>query len=687
MENNKNNNNNNGGGGMIADGQFDDPSEDASSEQLLQRMSTYNATFLGPTAIPPGFTASQPPSPPATATATSSPFLKLPSQVVEKKKRCRKRKKKADTNDSAQKTTAAASKKQQLAAAETTKQSSAKEKQSSPAAAVPAKQCILKMPPNNNNNKKPATGKKRAREQPQQPPTANRCVTNQQQNDPDLLPFQQGHFKVRQLQNTIRKMGLPFPVLMDGNNNDDKGTKIVEQPSKELCLSFHVLKTCNTRCKRSESHRALFPAEKDRLLQVLKKVAPVIEAENHADSIKKQKNVQEGQCLPEEAAQPTTQEFSAIPEVSPPQPQQQLLHQEVAEEEESNPKRLKTSSGSSNGSREERMDLTLSETASKDDSMDMSFSDTSSNDMMNDTTATSPPDTLETTNTSPSVGEVAPSEDDDILESPRTASRKKLQLAKARLERARQRLTLQAKQLEPGEKTAGSNEAQLALQNARAKLQDALKNRNKALQKQQNQQRRRPPSLPPITALSASMIIRDISLSGPEEKVYFPGNNREAGWKGLLQEYKELIRTKEEQNRASLTARKIQLEKDLTLLGEQLEVSSSSSNTNVTTMTKEELQRKLEEAQAHKDISYWRHFVSKQEHILAGVRSRMQENADSLEQCEHDMQINMEQSQHAKDNIATLESRQVALGKLISSSTEKLLEMRRILHQEKKNAG
>lgn len=491
-------------------------------------------------------------------------------------------------------------------------------------------------------------GKKRQRSVPYGP------IRNEEA-DADIRAFRSLFKKIKEINSTVKLLG-EQPAEIDKVQTDERGL------SRELCLSYHCQGGCDKRCNKRASHRKLSPSEKGRLLHLLTQVATSIEAEAaKMETITTIAIEQPLKQVPVEA-QVSQQEAGVDND-------QSEVDAAVAEE---NPhKRLKTSTTAANKHQVDPGDFVPNGT-SLDNPVDLTFCEKNSN-------SSSLNEALEFSSSAPSE------ESEDPQPCKKSLSRKKLQLVKAKLELAKQKLAIQANQnqQQPGEPApthavASNNPVQLALQQARAKLQGALKNRDRALLQQQQQ----PKFLAPISALSASLIIKNISQTGPAENIYFHSMNQRIDLK-RRHEYKELIQTNQE-HKVSLSARKAQLEKDLSLLGERLKVSTSSTST-VTTMTKEELQRKLEEAQAHKDISYWRHFVSKQEHLLASVQSRMQENSDSLQQCAQDMGTNVEQSQQSKADAETLELRQGALVSLIATSTNKLLEMRQRVHESKEN--
>mmetsp|Transcript_20907 Transcript_20907/g.51375 ORF Transcript_20907/g.51375 Transcript_20907/m.51375 type:complete len:823 (+) Transcript_20907:75-2543(+) len=220
--------------------------------------------------------------------------------------------------------------------------------------------------------------------------------------------------------------------------------------------------------------------------------------------------------------------------------------------------------------------------------------------------------------------------------------------------------------------------AQLELAKKQAEL--AKLKKDQELQKQRSQDSIRPKPLVPISALSASLIIDNIHESGPENMVYFPNSEHDDDLQ--LTQYKTILYGNKEEEEATetLSARKMQIERDLAILKERLE--SSFPTAEAASMSREDLQRKLEEAQANKDLSYWKLFVSKQEHILSNVEKQIQENSASLEQCTEEMKNVDRESREAVKTMKVLKIREATLTEMAAKSSMKILQMRQTLHQE-----
>jgi hypothetical protein len=266
----------------------------------------------------------------------------------------------------------------------------------------------------------------------------------------------------------------------------------------------------------------------------------------------------------------------------------------------------------------------------------------------------------------------------------RQKKKKQLELLRAKVALAKQKKSAM-------EKEARMKDTKGALERAKAKLRGAMQER--AIANNRN--------LPPISGLSTSLIIANISETGPEDMVHFPSRSMDMdlGEKKLG----ELLRANGSVDGASgsLAARKSQLQKELLLLKEKLESKQSLKSTKAQetdassdeksdcdskqVLTKQELERRRGEAQAQMDFSYWKHFVSKQEHILSSVTSHLQENSYSLKKCDSDLEKTEESIKTMNSEILDLEAREKIVANLISEASCSLLKKRNEQHSLQEN--
>ncbi|KAG7342943.1 hypothetical protein IV203_020888 [Nitzschia inconspicua] len=277
-------------------------------------------------------------------------------------------------------------------------------------------------------------------------------------------------------------------------------------------------------------------------------------------------------------------------------------------------------------------------------------------------------------------------------------------------------------------KGSRAQEAREKLEAARSKLRGALKDRERAL-RQSTFTKKIP--LPPVSALSSPLFISNIATSGHKDKVYRTESSRDDTGRARLEEFlgKDTIRALhshkmlpiENGDETSLAARKLRLQQELVALKMKLEKSQNKAllsmdpdrNGEMDTeaseededakefakedqgteivaskraegLTKEALERRKAEAQATMDISYWKHFVSKQEGILEKVMKQGSENDEALEKCQmerHEVNKKLLQTQEEIDHI---DSRKRIVEDGISATMAALLNARQALYEARK---
>jgi hypothetical protein len=262
-------------------------------------------------------------------------------------------------------------------------------------------------------------------------------------------------------------------------------------------------------------------------------------------------------------------------------------------------------------------------------------------------------------------------------------------------------------------RSSKAKEALDKLKAARSKLKGALKNRERAMRTSAS--RDNGSRLEPLSALSSSLIIRNISSTGPKDKVYFQdSSSRKAVERFLGKEmiealhanvppnFEEVYLSNDElespaersiDDPVSLASRKRQLQQELMALKEKLEKSQQKADANdapppkgaPVNLTKEELEKRKTEAQNMMDISYWKHFVSKQEHLLEQVTEKIAENEKALQECQkesHETNKNLFETQNEVD---ALEIRKQIVEHGIASSMTALLQARQALYDARQS--
>jgi hypothetical protein len=295
----------------------------------------------------------------------------------------------------------------------------------------------------------------------------------------------------------------------------------------------------------------------------------------------------------------------------------------------------------------------------KQDTLEKSISETSSSLALNDK--------------STSASDEFPNK---ILEKKKKSkSQKALELMRAKLEEAK-KLKLAA--LAAQGNLAGTElpqDSKAALARARLTLRGALKNREKALNLMNNQ------VMPPISALEVDLVIQNIAKSGPEDLVYFPAEC------GLNLARKCLPHVSEQPpddpQSQVLHARKSQLQQDLDALKQRLALRQKKKQPDK--VSKEELERRRVEAQAFMDVSYWKHFVSKQQHLLSEVTEQIKENQKVLDQCTAELKDTNQSLESTTTRSADLELRRKAVTAMADEKTYQLVELRNRLYGLQEN--
>ena len=124
-------------------------------------------------------------------------------------------------------------------------------------------------------------------------------------------------------------------------------------------------------------------------------------------------------------------------------------------------------------------------------------------------------------------------------------------------------------------------------------------------------------------------------------------------------------------------------------------MTATAATTTTTKMTKEGLERRKAEAQTTMDISYWKHFVSKQERLLEQVQGKQTTNttadnnsnnnqynqrAARYKDCLLERHAVNTQLAQVQSDIQRLDQRQEVVEQGIATSTQQLLEARQTLH-------
>jgi hypothetical protein len=295
----------------------------------------------------------------------------------------------------------------------------------------------------------------------------------------------------------------------------------------------------------------------------------------------------------------------------------------------------------------------------KRDTLEKSFSETSSSLALNDK-STSASDTFH-----------------NKIINKKKKSQEALELMRAKLMEAKRMNKLAAQGNIADAEPPQDSKAKLA--RARLTLRGALKNREKALNRMNNQ------VIPPISAFQVDLIIQNIGKTGPEDMVYYPAENGLDLVRKCLPHVPE--QPPDDPQSQDLYARKSQLQLDLDALKQRLALRQKKKQPEK--VSKEELERRRVQAQAFMDVSYWKHFVSKQQHLLAEVTEQIEENQKVLDQCTAELKDTNQSLDSSTAGSADLELRRTAVTAMAEEKTYKLVELRNRLYslqEDKKKA-
>ena len=259
----------------------------------------------------------------------------------------------------------------------------------------------------------------------------------------------------------------------------------------------------------------------------------------------------------------------------------------------------------------------------------------------------------------------------------KSKSQKALELMRAKLEEAKRINKLAAQGNLAEADPPQDSKAKLA--RARLTLRGALKNREKALNRMNNQ------VIPPISAFQVDLVIQNIGKTGPEDMVYYPAENGLDLARKCLPHVPE--QPPDDPQSQVLHARKSQLQLDLDALKQRLALRQKKKQPEK--VSKEELERRRVQAQAFMDVSYWKHFVSKQQHLLAEVTEQIEENQKVLDQCTAELKDTNQSLDLTTTGSADLELRRKAVTAMAEEKTYQLIDLRNRLYtlqEDKKKA-
>ena len=226
--------------------------------------------------------------------------------------------------------------------------------------------------------------------------------------------------------------------------------------------------------------------------------------------------------------------------------------------------------------------------------------------------------------------------------------------------------------------------------------------------------------LPPISALKDELVIDNISQTGPEDMVRFPdiemlpdsyyaevddgGTSTEgddgddqadtapdsevlAARKNKLQQDLDALRQRLERKQKAVQKRqsvdKGNANEDPPAVESSTTVEDAAKKVKYAAMSKQELEKRKIEAQELRDVSYWRHYVSKQQHMLLGVTDQVKENTGALKECDRDLARVNQSIKQTSEEVTDLDARQKFVSNQLMENVTRLLDARRRLFELK----
>ena len=294
------------------------------------------------------------------------------------------------------------------------------------------------------------------------------------------------------------------------------------------------------------------------------------------------------------------------------------------------------------------------------------------------------------------------SADGDISTKQPSKSRKALELMRAKLELAKKKKLAAQDQLR--RKQQLSDEAKLKdAASSSVSVSQRSNARTSFLRRSESRSPHPITDIPPITALKEDLVVVNISQTGPADMVRFTSDDEDDSGNSTGHEEDDAAAESE-----TLAARKSKLEQDLDVLRQRLEkkqkavqkrqpIDSGATRSDdegagaaledevkkekYAAMSKEELEKRKIEVQEMRDVSYWKHYVSKQQHLLSGVTEQVKENADALQECDNELANVNRSIEKTSQIVADLDARQKFVSEKLSENVTKLMEARRRLHE------
>jgi hypothetical protein len=107
----------------------------------------------------------------------------------------------------------------------------------------------------------------------------------------------------------------------------------------------------------------------------------------------------------------------------------------------------------------------------------------------------------------------------------------------------------------------------------------------------------------------------------------------------------------------------------------------------VTNLSRQELEKRRDEATHHHSVTYFKHLISKQEHMLAEQQYKIRATKTALMECNDELEAEKSALRMSEQEDLRLTSRGEVLDEMMAETTSKLTQARQRLHTYKLTHG
>lgn len=119
----------------------------------------------------------------------------------------------------------------------------------------------------------------------------------------------------------------------------------------------------------------------------------------------------------------------------------------------------------------------------------------------------------------------------------------------------------------------------------------------------------------------------------------------------------------------------------------ETDVVEIEANEPVINLSRQELEKRRDEATRHHSVTYFKHLISKQEHLLAEQQAQIQTTGTALKECDDELDAEQSALRMAEQDTVRLTARGEVLDQMMVETTTKLIQARQKLHTYKLTRG